>query len=308
VPKRDNWTSLLDTEINLPEKNIAVFGFEDTQGKPYFLSFHVTGIGGVLGGVVGGVVGGVLGGIEGGVKGGVEGGVAGGVASEEELAEFAKGAVKAEGHFAPPKLVKFVEPVYPEIARVAQVEGVVVLSARTDINGRVENIKVLRSVPLLDQAAIDAVRQWVYEPGLVKGKPMPFVFTLTVQFRLDGQKGKGKVQTSAMSGIVTEKSDEEFAKGAVKCEGEIKPPQLLKRVEPVYPLDAKKAKVEGVVILAVRTDIKGKITAIKVLRAVPALDQAAIDAVGQWIYEPLIVEGQPKPAVFTVTVRFHLIK
>jgi TonB family protein len=111
-----------------------------------------------------------------------------------------------------------------------------------------------------------------------------------------------------MSGIVTEKSDEEFAKGAVKCEGEIKPPQLLKRVEPVYPLDAKKAKVEGVVILAVRTDIKGKITAIKVLRAVPALDQAAIDAVGQWIYEPLIVEGQPKPAVFTVTVRFHLIK
>jgi len=77
-----------------------------------------------------------------------------------------------------------VEPLYPEIARQARVEGVVIVEATTDIHGRVQYVKILRSIPLLDQAAVDAVRQWVYEPMIINGRPRGVIFTVTVTFRL----------------------------------------------------------------------------------------------------------------------------
>jgi len=112
------------------------------------------------------------------VLGGVVGGVLGGVVGEIEA------PVRAIGEIRPPKLVKRIPPVYPEIARQARVEGIVILEAQTDIYGRVQNIKVLRSIPLLDQAAIDAVRQWVYEPMVINGRPRGVIFSVTVTFTL----------------------------------------------------------------------------------------------------------------------------
>jgi protein TonB len=64
------------------------------------------------------------------------------------------------------------------------VEGVVILGVKTDEEGKVKDVIVLRSIPLLDQAAIDAVRQWVYEPLVIDGKAVPVVFTVTVRFQL----------------------------------------------------------------------------------------------------------------------------
>ncbi len=93
-------------------------------------------------------------------------------------------AVLAVGDVKPPRPVRRIEPAYPEIARQARVEGVVILEATTDIYGRVVAVRVLRSIPLLDEAAVDAVRQWVYEPLLVNGRPRPVTFTVTVRFVL----------------------------------------------------------------------------------------------------------------------------
>jgi protein TonB len=100
------------------------------------------------------------------------------------LDKFAQGAVRAENDIKPPKLIKEVAPVYPEVARVAVIEGVVILGVKTDEAGKVKDVIVLRSIPLLDQAAIDAVRQWVYEPMIIDGKAVPVVFTVTVRFQL----------------------------------------------------------------------------------------------------------------------------
>ena len=277
--------SLLDTEIILPEKNIAVFGFEDTQGKPYFLSFHVTGA--IVGGVVGGVLGGVEGGVEGEVKGGIEGALAG-----QEMEEFAKGAVRVEKDIKPPRLLKMVEPSYPEDAKKARIGGVVILAARVNEKGDVEEVKVLRSIPLLDQAAIDAVRQWKYEPLIIEGKLKSAVFTVTVNFKLKDEEKKKEI--------------EEFEKGAVKAEGDIKPPHLIKKVDPIYPEEARKKKVEGIVILSARTNEKGDVERVMLLKSIPLLDQAAIDALKQWKYEPIIIDGKPRSIIFTVTVRFQL--
>ena len=92
--------------------------------------------------------------------------------------------LRAVGEVKPPRLVRRIEPVYPELARQAHAEGIVILEATTDIYGRVAAVRVLRSLPLLDAAAIDAVRQWVYEPLLVNGRPRPVTFTVTVTFVL----------------------------------------------------------------------------------------------------------------------------
>jgi protein TonB len=77
-----------------------------------------------------------------------------------------------------------VEPIYPDIAVRAHVEGLVILEAIVDRDGHVEDVRVLRSMPLLDRAALDAVRQWQYSPLLLNGRPEPFVLTVVVSFRL----------------------------------------------------------------------------------------------------------------------------
>lgn len=82
----------------------------------------------------------------------------------------------------PPIKVKDVAPVYPAIAQSARVSGDVVIEATVDADGKVAETRVVKSVPLLDQAALDAVRQWEYRPSLLNGKPTPVVLTVTVRF------------------------------------------------------------------------------------------------------------------------------
>jgi len=84
----------------------------------------------------------------------------------------------------PPRKVVDVAPVYPGLARMAHVEGIVILEAIIDARGRVESVRVLRSIAPLDQAAVDAVRQWRFTPTLLNGEPVPIVMTVTVNFTL----------------------------------------------------------------------------------------------------------------------------
>jgi protein TonB len=92
--------------------------------------------------------------------------------------------LKVGGIIKPPARTRYVAPVYPEIARNARVQGVVILEAIIGAGGKVEQVRVLRSQPLLDEAALDAVRAWEYVPTLLNGQPTPVIMTVTVQFRL----------------------------------------------------------------------------------------------------------------------------
>jgi len=157
---------------------------------------------------------------------------------------------------------------------------------------------------------MDAVRQWVYEPFLVNGKPREICLTTTVVFELDEEEGEAKVGGilgGVVGGVI---GKEEVAKlmqlPPVKIEGGLQEPQKLKSVDPVYPQEAKNARIQGEVMLEVETGFSGRVMYIKVLRSIPALDQAAMDAVRQWVYQPLIVDGKPRRAIFPVTVNFVL--
>ena len=92
--------------------------------------------------------------------------------------------VRVGGNISPPTKTRDVSPTYPEVARAARVQGVVILEATIGPTGAVTDVNVLRSVPLLDEAAIAAVRQWQYTPTLLNGVPVPVIMTVTVNFSL----------------------------------------------------------------------------------------------------------------------------
>ena len=125
-------------------------------------------------------------GVEGGVEGGVAGGYPRGIVGDAlySLIGDETAPVRPAGEVRMPRLIRRVEPVYPEIACKSRVQGTVILEATTDASGRVVAVRVLRSVPLLDAAAVEAVRQWVYEPMVVNGRPRGLVFTVTLRFEL----------------------------------------------------------------------------------------------------------------------------
>jgi protein TonB len=83
-----------------------------------------------------------------------------------------------------PTKIKHVDPVYPVEAQRAGVTGVVIIEVTIDAGGSVARAKVLRSVPLLDAAALDAVRQWKYKPTMLNGAPISIVMTVTVTFAM----------------------------------------------------------------------------------------------------------------------------
>ena len=83
-----------------------------------------------------------------------------------------------------PRKIADARPLYPEIALRARVEGTVVLEAVLDPAGRVTQLRVIRSVPTLDQAALDAVRQWRYTPSIYGGQPVSVLMTITIRFTL----------------------------------------------------------------------------------------------------------------------------
>ena len=94
--------------------------------------------------------------------------------------------LRAGGAIPPPAKIRNVRPDYPQIAQRARIQGFVILEATIGTTGKVENVRVIRSIPLLDQAAIDAVQQWEYQPTLLNGVPVPVIMTVTVNFTLSG--------------------------------------------------------------------------------------------------------------------------
>ena len=129
-----------------------------------------------------GVVGGVVGGVPGGSTGGVIGGIIGSTAPPPKVAapqklRVSSGVVEGLKLNAP-------NPTYPQMARIAHIQGNVVLQATISKTGTVENLRAMQGHPILIQAALDAVRQWKYKPYILNGEPVEVETTITVQFHM----------------------------------------------------------------------------------------------------------------------------
>jgi periplasmic protein TonB len=133
--------------------------------------------------------GGVVGGVPGGVPGGQMGGVLGGILSSTPVAVpkvAAPSRVRVSQGVVQGNAISQPKPLYPQMARMARVQGAVILQAVISKNGNIENLRVVSGHPMLQQAALDAVRQWRYRPYLLNGEPVEVETQITVNFNLAG--------------------------------------------------------------------------------------------------------------------------
>jgi protein TonB len=100
------------------------------------------------------------------------------------VAQGQKLRVRVGADVKEPKKLKDVAPVYPEDAKAAGVQGVVIIEAVIGTDGKILEAKVLRPVPMLEKAALEAVQQWEYTPTLLNGEPVELIMTITVNFVL----------------------------------------------------------------------------------------------------------------------------
>jgi protein TonB len=143
---------------------------------------------------VAGVVGGVPGGVAGGAPGGVLGGIIGSVPSaapppppppkKEEPKPVTPQRIKVGGNVQSAKLVRQPRPNYPPLAKQARISGVVKLSAVIGKDGTIRELQTISGHPLLVPAALEAVKQWVYQPTLLNGEPVEVQTQIDVNFTL----------------------------------------------------------------------------------------------------------------------------
>lgn len=240
---------LLDTEIVLPDGEVAMLGFRDAQENSYFIAFCLQG--------------------------------------RDEKTN--KNVIRLSASQAPRKIAD-VKPVYPDEALKNKIQAVVMGQLAIDTNGRVFQAEVISGHPLFNDAALAAVRQWIYEPYILNGKAQAVAITFTVSFLLKDEPGS------------TQKDPDAIA----RVEGPQRP-RKIKDVKPVYPLEALEKKIGGVVVLECVADETGTVIDLRMVKSPdPILTDAAIQAVKQWVYEPYVIKGKANKVIFTVTVTFTL--
>lgn len=142
-------------------------------------------------------------------------------------------------------------------------------------------------------AAVDAIRGWRFEA------PPQTPASVLVRVRFDGESHRSAV-------LAATPHTGYKVPTMLRAGGAIKPPQKVLNVTPIYPEEAKAAKIEGVVILEATIGPDGSVGDVDVLRSIPELDGAAIDAVKQWRFTPTLLNGVAVPIKVTMTVNFTL--
>ncbi|MDE3166896.1 MAG: energy transducer TonB, partial [Acidobacteriota bacterium] len=139
----------------------------------------------------GGVVGGVPGGVAGGTPGGVLGGIIGSVPSAAPPPPpppapkvVTPKRITIGGNVQAAKLIRQPRPVYPPLAKQARISGTVRLAAIISKDGTIQDLKVISGHPLLIPSALEAVKQWVYQPTLLNGEPVEVSTQIDVNFTL----------------------------------------------------------------------------------------------------------------------------
>jgi protein TonB len=215
-----------------------------------------------------------------------------------------------------PRRTRTVRPSYPPEAAAVGVRASVTLRVTLDHLGTVREartmgVPILGAIPpgtppdggaftagllALIQSAKDAVALWQYEPPA----DAPIAFDVVIGFTTEAV-GDVIAQTAPRREALT--PDDPPRVGSALAQ---RPPVKVKHVNPVYPADAREKKITGVVILEARIEPDGRILDARVLRSIPELDDAALDAVKQWEFAPTVVDGVPTPVTMTMTVQFSL--
>ena len=216
---------------------------------------------------------------------------------------------------------------YPTEMRQVGVRGLVTLQVTLDGQGKVAEIRSVRSQLLtsskpinstiekqttdaLAQASIDAVRRWTFAPPVNAPLTFPVAFTF-----FDGEvdvtiappppaRGRGAAPFAATPARLSPPWP--AAEGAYRVGGPIAPPQRIKDVKPEFPDAAQRKRIGGAVVMEILIGPDGKVQDARVVDSAPDFDQAALKAVRQWEYTPSMLNGVAVPVVMTATIAFNL--
>jgi TonB family protein len=241
-----------------------------------------------------------------------------------------------------PRRTIYVAPIYPDAAALVDARVVVPLRVTVDESGYVAEVRRLE-VPLLGAwrhplltgdsmssvfdalvaASTDAVRKWRYDAP----KDGPVSFDVTISFSPDDEPRAAQPSPPPESeppaaptpddlipaiapGERIEAPPVAWAEGirplSALIGSTLVPPKKTKHVAPIYPQEAKDAQIQGAVVVQARVESDGRISHARVIRSIPQLDQAALDAVMQWEFEPVAIQGGAVPYIMTATVVFSL--
>jgi TonB family protein len=207
------------------------------------------------------------------------------------------GPVRVSGGVAAGMLILKVDPVYPQDAKDAHVQGAVVLRAIISKTGTIRDLQVVSGPPELTDSAKDAVNQWRYKPYLLNGEPTEVETTITVNYSFDDSAmGRGPSPQGNNSGLAVR-----------KIGGGVSAPLVIHQVPPEYSAEAKAAKFNGIVLVNLIVDEKGMPKNVHVLRGVGnGLDEKAVESVKKYRFRPAREGGKPVPVELNVEVNFQI--
>lgn len=186
---------------------------------------------------------------------------------------------------------------YPDSARQANTQGLVVIKITVSENGTVEKTENVSGDPILEAAAVDAVKQWRFQPFIEDGKPIKVSTKLQLRFAIaDGKCTDGVKQASVTT---------PFEHPVVLAQEEIQR-FICMKVGAAPSRMVELARMRGDVVMAARVGKDGTMQELHILSsASPLLNQPAIDAVKQWRYRPYVVSGEPVEVDTTIKVTFR---
>ena len=232
--------------------------------------------------------------------------------------------VKVGGQVVGATLIHMVQPVYPKEAKDAGISGTVVVKGVIAKDGSVQQVEYFSGPEELKQAAIDAVTQWRYKPTTLAGKPVDVNTTVSVVFAL-AKTDEGEPQpappvtpadSSAAAASQTGTSDASNGKGSqppppphnvptrIRVGGAVQARMLVHQVVPIYPEDARDEHISGTVVLHVVIARDGSLQSVEVVSGPAALVRPAADAVKQWRYKPVLLNGHPVEVDTTIQMIF----
>jgi len=203
-------------------------------------------------------------------------------------------------------LIRKVPPVYPPLARQARIQGTVVLQIVINKEGDVRDVRLVSGHPMLAPAAIEAVKQWKYQPYTQDGVAIEVSTNVRVNFNMADTPAvgtAGSVRSEIGAWVFTPGSY--GSQTARVSEAEMRELRTSK-IDPEYPPLALQQRIQGEVVLDVQINVAGDVENVKLISGHPVFVKPAIDAVKQWKYAPYVKDGTAMAAAGIVRMSFTI--
>jgi TonB family protein len=211
--------------------------------------------------------------------------------------------------------IKTPKPSYPMEAANKGVQGKVWIHLLISETGDVESADIISGDPDLARATLEAMKKWKFQPYIRNGKPvrvntkMPFDFAFQNKVTDASVPPDSAANTTPSSTAATGTSGGESSGNLpqkLRVSSGVAQGLLLHKVDPIYPVEARRSHIQGDVLLQARIGKDGLIHDLKALSGQPILIEAAKGAVEQWRYRPYVLQGQPVEVETTIKVQFHM--